>query len=48
MTKTLGFNTANKRYQRVFWPMMAVYVVIILTALFFIDKETAPVWMKAL
>lgn len=48
MTKTLGFNAANKRYQRVFWPVTAMYVVIILTASSFIDKATAPVWMKAL
>lgn len=47
MTKTLGFNTANKRYQRIFWPAMAVYVVIILTASYLIDTDTAPTWLKA-
>lgn len=48
MSKTLGFNTANKRYKRIFWPVMVAYVIIILGASAYIDKETAPVWLKAL
>lgn len=46
MTRTVGFNTANKRYRRIFWPAMAIYVVTILTASYLIDTDTAPVWLK--
>lgn len=46
MTKTLGFNTANKRYTRLFWPMMAIYVALVLSASYFIDTDTSPLWLR--
>ena len=41
-----GFRTAERRYKFLFWPMMAVYVAVILGAKFFIDEDTAPVWLN--
>lgn len=46
MSKTKGFRTANRRYLYVFWPSMAAYVAIIFATSYFIDKETAPLWLK--
>lgn len=46
MTQPKGFRTATRRYQFLFWPMMIVYVAIILGASAFIDKDTAPLWLK--
>lgn len=46
MTKTLGFNTANKRYTRLFWPMMAIYVALIFGTTFLVDADTSPHWMR--
>ena len=43
----LGFRTAKRRYKFLFWPMMAVYVAIILGAKFLIDEDTAPAWLNA-
>ncbi|MEZ5953741.1 MAG: hypothetical protein R3C13_05470 [Hyphomonas sp.] len=43
----LGFRTANRRYKYLFWPMMAVYVAVVLATSFLIDKETAAPWLKA-
>ena len=45
MTQTRGFRTANRRYKVLFWPMMAIYVAIILGAKFLIDEDTAPAWL---
>ena len=47
MAQTRGFRTANRRYKYLFWPMMAVYVAIILGAKFLIDEDTAPAWLNA-
>ena len=44
---TLGFRTANKRYKRLFWPMMGVYVAIILAAKWLVDEDTTPLWVRA-
>lgn len=41
-----GFRTAKRRYNFIFWPMMAAYVVIVLGASLFVDQETAPLWLK--
>ena len=46
MSETKGFRTANRRYLYVFWPSMAAYVAIIFATSYFIDKETAPLWLK--
>lgn len=46
MTQTRGFRTANRRYKVLFWPMMAIYVAIILGAKFLIDEDTAPAWLN--
>ncbi|MEZ5998558.1 MAG: hypothetical protein R3B98_07690 [Hyphomonas sp.] len=43
----LGFRTANRRYKYLFWPMMAVYVVVVLGTSFLIDTDTAAPWLKA-
>ncbi|MGB3624757.1 MAG: hypothetical protein WA989_02950 [Henriciella sp.] len=42
-----GFNAARKRYHRVFWPAMAIYVVIVLGGAWIVDKETSPAWLAA-
>jgi len=47
MAQTRGFRTANRRYKLLFWPMMAIYVAIILGAKFLIDEDTAPAWLNA-
>lgn len=46
MTQPRGFRTANRRYNYLFWPMMALYIVIILLASHFIDEETSPLGLK--
>ena len=46
MTQSRGFRTANRRYKYLFWPMMAVYVAVILGARFLVDEDTAPVWLN--
>lgn len=47
MAQARGFRTATRRYKLLFWPMMAIYVVIILGAKFLIDEDTAPAWLNA-
>lgn len=47
MAQTRGFRTANRRYRFLFWPMMALYVALILGAKFFIDENSAPAWLNA-
>lgn len=42
----LGFRTAKRRYNYLFWPMMAVYVAIILGVTFLIDEDTSPLWVQ--
>jgi hypothetical protein len=44
---TLGFRTANKRYKRLFWPMMALYVATILAAKWLVNEDTTPLWIRA-
>lgn len=44
----LGFNAAQKRYRRVFWPAMATYSIIVFAAAFFVDKEESPTWLTSL
>ncbi|MEQ9505631.1 MAG: hypothetical protein RLO80_05130 [Hyphomonas sp.] len=48
MTHPKGFRAANRRYQYLFWPMMALYIVIIFLASHFIDEETSPLGLKVL
>ena len=47
MSQSRGFRTAARRYKFLFWPMMAIYSVGILSTTFFIDEDTAPVWLNA-
>ena len=47
MAQPRGFRTANRRYRFLFWPMMAVYVAIILGTKFLIDDDKAPDWLNA-
>ena len=46
MTQHKGFRTANRRYQFLFWPMMMFYVAIIFAVATFIDKVSAPLWLR--
>lgn len=46
MTQQKGFRTAKRRYHYAFWPLMAFYVVAVFSASFFIDEDTAPLWLK--
>lgn len=48
MAQPKGFRTANRRYQYLFWSMMALYVVIIFLASHFIDEVTSPLGLKIL
>ncbi|MEQ9316283.1 MAG: hypothetical protein RLN72_10555 [Henriciella sp.] len=41
----LGFNAARKRYNRLYWPAIAVYVAVCIGAAIVLDKETSPQWM---
>ncbi|KCZ61951.1 hypothetical protein L53_13760 [Hyphomonas sp. L-53-1-40] len=46
MSSTRGFRAANRRYKYLFWPLMAVYVAVIIGAKLFIDDEVAPAWLN--
>ncbi|MEX1250163.1 MAG: hypothetical protein WEA77_03095 [Hyphomonas sp.] len=48
MTQTKGFRTANRRYQYLFWPLMALYVVIVFLVSHFTDAGTSPLGLKIL
>ena len=45
MAQQLGFNTAKKRYQRLYWPAVAAYVAICLGGAVIVDKDTSPIWL---
>lgn len=47
MSKPLGFRTANRRYKLVFWPLIALYVLLLIGGAFIIDKETSSVFVRA-
>ncbi|MEM7493964.1 MAG: hypothetical protein AAF296_11315 [Pseudomonadota bacterium] len=41
------YKSARRRYVRVFWPLMAVYTVIVLAGSFYLASlETEPLWLK--
>ncbi|MDG1826356.1 MAG: hypothetical protein P8H62_08825 [Henriciella sp.] len=41
------FKSARKRYQRVFWPLMGVYVVAVLGGSYYLSTlEVEPTWLK--
>ena len=42
-----GFRTASKRYRRLFWPMMAIYVALIFVTEWFVDADSSPLWLRA-
>lgn len=42
----LGFRTATRRYNYLFWPMIAVYAAIIMGTTWLVDEDTAPLWLK--
>lgn len=46
MTQTKGFRTANRRYLFLFWPAMILYAVALFTVVSFVDKTTAPLWLR--
>jgi hypothetical protein len=48
MPETKGFRTANRRYHLVFWPMMALYIVVIFLASRIIDEDISPLGWKVL
>ncbi|MEL8054660.1 MAG: hypothetical protein AAGK66_00775 [Pseudomonadota bacterium] len=42
------YKSARRRYVRVFWPLMAIYTVIVLAGSFYLGSlETEPVWLQA-
>lgn len=47
MTQPKGFRTANKRYLKIFMPMMAAYCATIFFVLMFIDIKTASTAVRA-
>ena len=44
----VGFNAARKRYHRLFWPAMAVYVAIVIGGAAFVEEGVTPVWITAM
>lgn len=48
MAQQIGFNAAQKRYRRVFWPAMIAYAAIVLGGAWFVDEGTTPQWIAAL
>lgn len=42
-----GFNAARKRYHRVFWPAMALYVAIVLFGSWYVQEGETPKWIAA-
>ena len=45
---TVGFKQARRRYFRLFWPAMAVYILLILAGKFWLGRyEVEPLWLKA-
>ncbi|MEL7231042.1 MAG: hypothetical protein AAGJ85_00855 [Pseudomonadota bacterium] len=41
------YKSARRRYVRVFWPLMAIYTVIVLTGSFYLASlETEPLWLQ--
>lgn len=45
MAQQLGFNTARKRYKRLYWPAVIAYVAACIGGAILVDKDTSPVWM---
>lgn len=48
MTQPKGFRTANRRYLRVYMPMILGYVFVFLSASNLIETQTAPIWLRVL
>lgn len=44
MAQQIGFNAAQKRYRRIFWPAMIAYVAIVLGGAWLVDDDS-PVWL---
>ena len=44
----VGFKAANRRYFKVFWPMMALYVVLIFATTWAVGTDSAPLWARPL
>ena len=42
-----GFRIATKRYRRLFWPMMVIYVLTIMACKGFLEGDTSPLWLRA-
>jgi len=47
MTQQKGFRTAHRRYKKVFWPLIGLYLITLLTGVFIVDVETSPVGLRA-
>jgi len=44
----IGYRQAKRRYFRLFWPTMAIYLVIIIGGKFWLNQyEIEPLWLKA-
>jgi hypothetical protein len=46
MTEPPGFRHANRRYLRIFWPLIATYVVLVVGGAFLVHAETTATWLK--
>lgn len=40
-----GFKAANRRYHRLYWPLMAIYVAACFAGAAYVDEGTTPVWI---
>lgn len=42
-----GFKAASRRYHRLYWPLMAIYVAACFAGAAYVDEGTTPVWIAA-
>ncbi|MEM5515355.1 hypothetical protein WNY37_00225 [Henriciella sp. AS95] len=48
MVQQIGFNGARKRYHRVFWPAMILYVIVLFTGIWYLKTNEPAPWVTAL
>jgi len=41
-----GFRIATKRYRRLFWPMMVIYVLTIMACSGLLQEDASPLWLR--
>ncbi len=42
-----GFKAASRRYHRLYWPIMVIYVAACFAGAAYVDEGTTPVWIAA-